>query len=820
MRRKQLYAMILAGALATGGVPVTAMAADAASETAGEETGDFGSSEDTDNSAAEEQPTEAPAEPTEAPTEPEQPTEAPAEEPAEEPTEAPAEQPAEETTETETVAEENTATGIAIINKDAAGNDVPDYQPSLQAAIDKVEAATSDSEATVIEVSDQLELSSTVTIENKKVCIRAAGDVSIGRADDSFKGDMFQVSGENASLQFEVKDGGKLTVSGAFTDTSITAEGSIVKVTDGSFGLFSNVILTGNNSSAKGAAIDCTNGQIALAGGTITGNTGANGAVYSDSDILVQGTVIVKDNKIADVQANVYLDKEAKFMITNELTGSEISFTHANATDGWQVLGAADKVESSVFESAVKQFGYDTDEYTLNAADTTTKTVTLKKKADTPDPDPEPTKDFLSYKSGTLKWTSHTAVSVELSNTKDCKWYYTYVDSGTSEAKIKKMYDAKHTTTSVKANKGFTVTATNVPEKNNKWLVVFATSTDGTTEMKYFKLDEDSFNKKRPPKEASFLTYKSGTLKWTNHTTVSLDFSTTQDCKWYYFFVDADTSVETIQNMYDSSRATNAVKANTAFTVKAENVPEADSWLVVCAKPTTGKAKMSIFKLNTPSFKTKRPPASNNNTRKARTYSVSELASKSKITGLKDPLKFTPGTFYEFSVTGAGQNDEPPYVSGDERWIPMYWSMKENPTETSDKNTTFRIGSPKGIKDAKTYNIYVFFKKQIYNGSEWQDTDVIESVKTQFSSQELTDADLTITPTGDGDGTGGGSGSGSATDAELTATEAATEKANGSSSKSAVSTMDESPIGTMATLAVLSLLAAGYILIRKRKKDI
>ena len=59
--------MILAGALATGGVPVTAMAADAASETAGEETGDFGSSEDTDNSAAEEQPTEAPAEPEAAP---------------------------------------------------------------------------------------------------------------------------------------------------------------------------------------------------------------------------------------------------------------------------------------------------------------------------------------------------------------------------------------------------------------------------------------------------------------------------------------------------------------------------------------------------------------------------------------------------------------------------------------------------------------------------------------------------------------------------------------------------------------------------------
>ena len=38
-----------------------------------------------------------------------------------------------------------------------------------------------------------------------------------------------------------------------------------------------------------------------------------NGAVYSDSDIRVQGTVIVKDNKIRDAQANVYLDEEAKF---------------------------------------------------------------------------------------------------------------------------------------------------------------------------------------------------------------------------------------------------------------------------------------------------------------------------------------------------------------------------------------------------------------------------------------------------------------------------------------------------------------------------
>ena len=64
-----------------------------------------------------------------------------------------------------------------------------------------------------------------------------------------------------------------------------------------------------------------------------------------------------------------------------------------------------------------------------------------------------------------------------------------------------------------------------------------------------------------------------------------------------------------------------------------------------------------------------------------------------------------------------------------------------------------------------------------------------------------------------------GSGSGDDADAELTATAAASEKDAGSKSKSAVSTADESPIGTMSALAALSLLAGGYIVVRKRKKE-
>lgn len=281
MRRKQLYAMILAGALAAGGVPVTAMAAD----TAAEEAGDLGAGENTEESAKEEQPAEENKEPTEAPAE--QPAEAPAES---NPTEAPAEPAQEEKQETETPAEtteenkepteapaeEQTDTGIAINEVDADGNVTPKYYNSLQEAIDAVEAATAESSATVIEVSKPIALSSTVTVSGKKISICAVGDISIARETDSFTGDMFKVSGENSSLSFETKDGGSLTVSGAFTDAAVTADGSIVNMSDsGSFGLFSNVVLSGNISSADGAAVNCTGGQIVLAGGTITGNTGA-----------------------------------------------------------------------------------------------------------------------------------------------------------------------------------------------------------------------------------------------------------------------------------------------------------------------------------------------------------------------------------------------------------------------------------------------------------------------------------------------------------------------------------------------------------------
>lgn len=274
--------MILAGALAAGGVPATAMAADTAAEAAG----DLGSGENTEESAKEEQPAEESKEPTggtglnsrqKHPRSPilQRHRAEPAQEEKQE-TETPAGTTEENKEPTEAPAEEQTDTGIAINKLDADGNVTPKYYNSLQEAIDAADAATAESSATVIEVSKPIALSSTVTVSGKKISICAVGDISIARETDSFTGDMFKVSGENSSLSFETKDGGSLTVSGGFTDAAVTAGGSIVNVSDsGSFGLFSNVVLSGNISSAYGAAVNCTGGQIVLAGGTITGNTGA-----------------------------------------------------------------------------------------------------------------------------------------------------------------------------------------------------------------------------------------------------------------------------------------------------------------------------------------------------------------------------------------------------------------------------------------------------------------------------------------------------------------------------------------------------------------
>ena len=359
MRRKQLYAIILAGALAASSAPAAVFAAEgdvAATAETSEENPVDGETAAATEAPAEETPaaTEAPAEQapaqeaaaaTEAPAQEAAPSEqtqqtteetpAVQETPAAETTEAP--EAGEETTLAEGESTKPTAISITLKSTEEGAEDKVRYFDTIQHAINAAPRYNAETakDATVIEISGQIALDDTVTVlADKKVCIRAKDAVTITRKDANFRDNMFNVSGENAELQFDVKEGAEgasFTVSGKISDDeSDSVGGSIVSVGPGAaFGMDAGVTLKENNSAANGGAITNVGGNIVLKGGTITGNNGAKGAVYSDSDIKVQGTVVVKENQ----PANIYLAGTSALVVSGAMTNSDISFTQEKAAD-------------------------------------------------------------------------------------------------------------------------------------------------------------------------------------------------------------------------------------------------------------------------------------------------------------------------------------------------------------------------------------------------------------------------------------------------------------------------------------------------------
>lgn len=761
MRRKQLYAIILAGALAASSAPAAVFAAEgdvAATAETSEENPVDGETAAATEAPAEETPadttaaTEAPAE--QAPAqEAAAATEAPAQEaaPSEQTQQTTEETPAvqetpaaetSETTETEGETEElapgettdQTAISITLKATEEGQEDKVRYFDTLQHAIDAAPEYNAETNrgATVIEVSGQIELENTVTVKaNKKVCIRATNAVTISRKAGTLTADMFQVSGENAELQFDVKEGAEnasLTVSGSLDEANTqVVDGSIVKVSEkGAFGIGTGVTLKDNNTSADGGAITNKDGNVVLYGGTITGNTGVKGGgIYTNTSINVQGTVVVNENKRGTEVSNICLDGATTMInVTDVLTGSDISFAHLNEADALTVVkagvnSAGTALTADNFKTVIdandesnSQIKYENkDAYTLNlAADNLSAVLKKTEPVDpnpnpnpNPDPDPKPDdgkddtkKESDSFKSEykITKWVDYSSLKMQVVSNKNCTAYFT------------------------------------LRKKNN---TVSAVNT----------------------KTAKKVTLTAGKAQPLNMT---LPGDSEYMLVGYYVFSDNSNKLESY-----------------TITGRPEKVRDPEK------------------------------------------HTVDECT----VTGLESPLKFYPKMFYEFSATGAGQNSDKTPVTGDEKYVPLYWSTHKNPT-AKQQNKEWKIGSAKGISEAGTYTMYVFFQKYTYKSDKWVEGK-IESKAVQFQAAEITkdewenyETENNITPVPyNGDDTG----SGDDADAELTATAEASEKDAGSKSKSAVSTADESPIGTMSALAALSLLAGGYIVVRKRKKE-
>ena len=759
MKKKQLLVFIMAGSLAAGMSPVTMAFAEADTQTvtiedtvavaAESEEGEAAAEpvQDISDTAAD-TPVEEPAQAADTPTT--EPTQAAADTPAAEPTQAAADTPAAEPTQAAdavvddgfnsgdtaelTLEEEESATPTPeatgqIILKAADGT-----QTSYSTLAEAIAAAPvnigKDGEVTQILVTGTVEISETVVIDqNKNISIAAAADGTTIKRAAGFLGDMFKVKDESTSFQFGTgKDGEtvlSLTVTGALDQGDAT--GSIISVEGGYFGMSDGVTLTGNRTSAPGAAICNAGGSIGLAGGTITGNQSegivnetaeiTGGAIYSLGEIRVSGAVIVKDNKDDGLNDNSIVlggDNACIAAIGQLAETADLQVRRSDAAAGKIIVKVgtdANGTALTTMENILAHVHYlDTTEYTINSQTGALESVTV----------PVST---MTLTADSISWNKAYEHTVDLT-------FHTN-DAGVG----------------------------------GRYYVTWVKKSDST-----------------PGFEAVKSNYKS-----------SGDIASSASVQ--LTDVAYDTAIKVVVYAEDS-KGLEAV-APLVLTLKAKASTPTETPVTTTPTPTTRAT-------------------------------INPSVSESKVTGLEKALEFYPKQMYNFTVTGAGTDNTNP-VKGDTKWIPYGWSMSAKNIDTGYQKS-WSIGNVNGIKQAKTFRMYIFFQKYIYNGSEWEATGVKEALPTEFKSKAI---DFTVTPSGtitptatagSGSGSGGydydGSGSGDGTDGDDAENHDGTDSDTGSSSATNARTADNSPIATMMMLASLSLVAGGYVIIRKRKKEI
>ena len=759
MKKKQLLVFIMAGSLAAGMSPVTMAFAEADTQTvtiedtvavaAESEEGEAAAEPVQDISdAAADTPVEEPAQAADTPTA--EPTQAAADTPAAEPTQAAADTPAAEPAQAAdavvddgfnsgdtaelTLEEEESATPTPettgqIILKAADGT-----QTSYSTLAEAIAAAPvnigKDGEVTQILVTGTVEISETVVIDqNKNISIAAAADGTTIKRAAGFLGDMFKVKDESTSFQFGTGKEGEtvlnLTVTGALDQGDAT--GSIISVEGGYFGMSDGVTLTGNRTSAPGAAICNSGGSIGLAGGTITGNQSegivneaaeiTGGAIYSLGEIRVSGAVIVKDNKDDGLNDNSIVvggDNACIAAIGQLAETADLQVRRSDAAAGKIIVKVgtdATGTALTTMENILAHVHYlDTTEYTINSQTGALESVTA----------PVST---MTLTADSISWNKAYEHTVDLT-------FHTN-DAGVG----------------------------------GRYYVTWVKKSDST-----------------PGFEAVKSNYKS-----------SGDIASSASVQ--LTDVAYDTAIKVVVYAEDS-KGLEAV-APLVLTLKAKASTPTEAPATTTPTPTTRAT-------------------------------INPSVSESKVTGLEKALEFYPKQMYNFTVTGAGTDNTNP-VKGDTKWIPYGWSMSAKNIDTGYQKS-WSIGNVNGIKQAKTFRMYIFFQKYIYNGSEWEATGVKEALPTEFKSKAI---DFTVTPSGtitptatagSGSGSGGydydGSGSGDGTDGDDAENHDGTDSDTGSSSATNARTADNSPIATMMMLASLSLVAGGYVIVRKRKKEI
>lgn len=941
MKKKQLFAVLLAGSMTVGMAPAAAFAAEdtgavteAEAPTADEntETPDDGAAVDDQSQSEADAQAEAEAQAAaqaqaeaEAQAAAQAQAEAEAQAAAQAQAEAEAQAAAQAQAEEAQQEQQTTAADATVTTAEelqAAINNAPDFTGS----IDDSDLYTS---AYKILINASFNLTDTITVPAKKnIAIFGATDATtattvVGRG--SVAGDMFKVSaGSILSMTQNEGDGsseiGKLSVEGNKNDGT-AAEGSIVSVEAGAkFVMTTGVTLSKNVSTAAGAAVK-NSGKLVITGGEIKDNVSTGGAVYSTGTIsLEQGTNAAADepkiienytNAEKNVKSNIVLGQQdqsaGSIIIAGAFENQNIGYSVENPAVDYTVFQKPESLDATAFAKAVNAMSYEGDQ--SYAVDTTSgKLVSkipvvrvtaqesekenivsvkiesdkagtyfykyVKKDADAPkfdksavtpgveieakqetsfdisgitdksidlyvwvetkdgfvgaaekqtvnvkqaeDPKPVATAPTIT-KASFKKWNSISEAVVTITSDKEGQYYYKLVKHGTKVSKSD--IDTSKAGKKIAAKTETQIKLSKLNAKTSYDVYVVVKNSAGVSNMKQIALDQS----KRPTPTPTPSNQTKASLRWTGYSWRDHS-SATVTC-----VIGADGICNYTWKVKGSSENGGSgkvnIKADKAFNIELNNLPDKEIEVYITAKDSKGKAMLlqptingqvktkDTFKISLP--EKSRPKVADptpTDTPDAYIPNVKE----SVVQGLDEAIQFYPNQFYEFTVIGAGTTNQDPN-EGDVKWVPVYWSTAANPTQ-SQMHTAWKIGSGKGINKDATYNLYVFFQKYIYTGGQWQETDTIESAVYQFRSAKLTP---TGTPGADGTyGTGGQTGSDP--DATITGEASATSSngGNGTRSKNAVSTADNSPIGTMSALAVASLLAGGYVIVRRRKKDI
>lgn len=935
MKKKQLFAVLLAGSMTVGMAPAAAFAAEdtgavteAEASTADEntETPDDGAAVDDQSQseadaqaeaeaqAAAQAQAEAEAQAAAQEAQAEAEAQAAAQAQAEAEAQAAAQAQAEEAQqEQQTTAADATVTTAAELQ--AAINNAPDFAGS----IDDSDLYTS---AYKILISASFNLTDTITVPaNKNIAIFGATNATTVVGRGSVAGDMFKVSaGSILSMTQNEGDGsteiGKLSVEGK-KDDETAADGSIVSVEAGAkFVMKTGVTLSKNISTAAGAAVK-NSGKLVITGGEIKDNVSTGGAVYSTGTIsLEQGTNAAADEpKIIEnytsaeknVKSNIVLGKQdqsaGSIIIAGAFENQNIGYSVENPAVDYTVFQKPESLDATAFEKAVNAMSYEGDQ--SYAVDTTSgklvskipfvrvtaqesekeNTVSVKiesdkagtyfykyvkKDADAPkfdksavtpgveieakqetsfdisgitdksidlyvwvetkdgfvgaaekqtvnvkqaeDPKPVATAPTIT-KASFKKWNSISEAVVTITSDKEGQYYYKLVKHGTKVSKSD--IDTSKAGKKIAAKTETQIKLSKLNAKTSYDVYVVVKNSAGVSNMKQIALDQS----KRPTPTPTPSNQTKASLRWTGYSWRDHS-SATVTC-----VIGADGICNYTWKIKESGENGGSgkvnIKADKAFNIELNNLPDKEIEVYITAKDSNGKTILlqATIKGQVKTRTAFKFPLPEKNRPKVATPTPNAYipdVKESVVQGLDEAIQFYPNQFYEFTVIGAGTTNQDPN-EGDVKWVPVYWSTAANPTQ-SQMHTAWKIGSGKGINKDATYNLYVFFQKYVYTGGQWQETDTIESAVYQFRSAKLTP---TGTPGADGTyGTGGQTGSDP--DATITGEASATSSngGNGTRSKNAVSTADNSPIGTMSALAVASLLAGGYVIVRRRKKDI